>query len=237
MPLVVISPLTLPSRISRLDLMLGGGIRTGNITHVYGRAGSGKTTLGLEFVLSALRMGYHTVYVNSEGSSPIERLEQMAGRPYQELVDAINIIVPKDFSEQGEIIEDLELYAPESTRLIVIDTLTRLYRVSLDDKKTNYAAHRELNRQAGFLKGIASQRGIAVLVLNQVRAKLDGTDDFEPVAKNIMEYWSDVTLRLKVGNASSQRVVERMDLRSEKARIRLLIQDRGFALEDNIQQE
>ncbi|TFF91942.1 hypothetical protein EU545_02495 [Candidatus Thorarchaeota archaeon] len=237
MPRVVISPLTLPSGISRLDLMLGGGIRTGNITHVYGRAGSGKTTLALEFVLSALRMGHHVVYVNSETSSPIERLEQMAGRPYQDILNSIRIIVPKNFKEQGEIVEDLELYAPERTRIIVVDTLTRLYRVSLDDKATNYTAHRELNRQAGLLKGIASQRNVAVMILNQVRAKLDGTDDFEPVARNIMEYWSDVTLKLTAGKSSSERIVERIDFPSEKARLRLWIRNSGFVLHENIQQE
>lgn len=237
MPLVVILSLTLPSRISRLDLMLGGGIRTGDITHVYGMAGSGKTTLALEFVLSAVRMGYHTIYVNSEASSPIERIEQMSGSPYQELVDSINIIVPKNFGEQGEIIEDLNLYAPKTTRLIVVDTLTRLYRASLDDKKTNYAAHRELNRQAGFLKGIAGQRDIAVLVLNQVRAKLDGSDDFEPVARNIMEYWSDVTLKVLIGKTEAERLIKRTDFPSDKLCIRVTIQNQGLVAEDNTQQE
>jgi RecA/RadA recombinase len=221
----------LPSGIAPLDRMLNGGLHTGLITHVYGEAGSGKSTVALQFVNTAYRMGVCTAYVNSESASPIDRLEQITRRDFSELEDLIRIIVPKTFSEQGEVVEDLELYAREHTRLVVIDTLTRLYRTVLDDKETTYSAHRELNRQAGFLKGLAKHKDMIILVLNQVRASMNGPDDFEPVAKNIMDYWSDYVLRIRIRRASGERLLERLRPKGEPSKEVLYLTETGFSKE------
>lgn len=207
--------LILPSGVLPLDQVLNGGLQTGTITHVYGEAASGKTTMGLQFAGSVCRIGARVMYVNSESSSPIERLEQVTGKKFREIEDMVRILAPKGFTEQGALVDDLELYAKEGTKLIVIDTLTRLYRTVLENKNATYAAHRELNRQTGFLKGLAKQRDMAVLILNQVRGVLDDPDAFEPVAKNILDYWADCVLSMHVGRTKGERVIEL--LRPERA--------------------
>jgi len=179
--------LILPSGVSLLDRIMNGGLNTGIFTHVYGEAAAGKTTFGLQFVRAMCRQGIGTIYINSEATSPVERLEQMTGKQFNDLETLVKIFLPKGFSEQGVLIDDLELYIRDDMRLIVIDTLTKHYRLALEDKKTNYANHRELNRQAGVLKGLARQRDVAVLVLNQVTSKMKGSNDFEPVAGNILD--------------------------------------------------
>jgi len=166
---MVKSALIIPTGVSSLDLILNGGIHTGYLTHAFGEAAAGKTTLALHFVNAAYRLDVGTVYVNSEGESPIERLEQITNRKLDEIESLVTILSPKSFSEQGTLIDDLDLYSREGTRLVVVDTLTRLYRAALEDKKINYAAHRELNIQMGVLKGLAKERNIVVMVLNQVR--------------------------------------------------------------------
>jgi RecA/RadA recombinase len=221
----------LPSGIAPLDRLLNGGLHTGLITHCYGEAGSGKSTLALQYVKSAHRIGICTAYVNSESTSPIERLEQIIGQKFSEIGGFVRIIVPKNFNEQGAIVDDLELYAQENTKLVIVDTFTRLYRVVLDDLETTYAAHRELNRQAGFLKGLAKQKDMAILVLNQVRASIDGPDDFEPVAKNILDYWSDYVLRIKIHKASNERILERLRPEGKSLRTILYLTETGFSKE------
>ncbi|MHA3963989.1 MAG: ATPase domain-containing protein [Candidatus Thorarchaeota archaeon SMTZ1-45] len=200
----------LPSGVSVLDRILNGGLHTGIFTHVYGDAASGKTTLALQFVKNAHRLNLGTIYVNSENTSPIERLEQMTAQPFSEIQGMVKILAPKGFNEQGALIDDLELYLREDTKLVIIDTLTRYYRLELEDKKTNYERHRELNRQAGVLKGLARNHKVAVLVLNQVRAQIKGMDDFEPVAKNILDYWSDYTIKLRVARGPGERIIKRI---------------------------
>ena len=131
----------LPSGTSTVDRILDGGLSTGRFTHIFGEAGTGKTTVALQFVNTACRLGVRTVFINSESSSPIERLEQITCKCFDEIEDKVRVIAPKSFNEQAGVIDDLELYALENTKLIVIDTLTRLYRIILENRKTTYAAH------------------------------------------------------------------------------------------------
>ena len=223
--------LILPSGISKLDRLLGRGISTGLITHVFGRAGVGKTTFALSFVKSALNLGSRIVYINSETSSPIERLEQIMSEKYDKFANQITLLLPKNFEEQNTIIEDLELIVKDDTRLVVVDTLTRLYRTVLDDKKTNYVVHRELNRQMGFLKGLAEQKDIGVIVLNQVRAKMDEPEGIEPVASSIMDYWSNYVVRLRAKQELGVRLIELLEPKGEPSNVVLYLTSNGFATE------
>jgi circadian clock protein KaiC len=105
--------LILPSGVSLLDRILNGGLNTGLFTHVYGDAAAGKTTLALQFVTNAHRLDMGTIYVNSENTSPVRRLEQMVGMPFGEIEDKVKILAPKGFNEQGVLVDDLELYLRE----------------------------------------------------------------------------------------------------------------------------
>ncbi|NHI83366.1 MAG: hypothetical protein EAX81_03590 [Candidatus Thorarchaeota archaeon] len=228
---VVKSNLILPSGVSLLDRLFGGGLPTGQLIHIYGEAASGKTTVALQFAGSACRMDIDTVYINTEAASPVERLEQVSGQSYDELKEKFRILVPRSFQEQAALIDDVELYAKEGTRLVVIDTLTRLYRSVLDDQKTNYSNHRELNRQTGILKGLSQQKDIAVVVLNQVRSRIDGVVDIEPVAENILDYWADYVLRINIGRATGERVLIRTRPGGEPKKCVLYITERGLQTE------
>jgi len=210
---------------------MDGGLNTGVFTHVYGEAAAGKTTFGLQFVRSMCRQEWGTIYINSEATSPVERLEQMTGRSFDDLNSLVKIFLPKGFSEQGALIDDLDLYAREDTRLVVVDTLTKHYRLALEDKKTNYANHRELNRR------LAKQRDIAVLVLNQVTSRPQSSDDFEPVARNILDYWSDYVIKLNVGRKSGERIMRKILPEEGKSEGRVFLTEAGFSEEATLEKE
>jgi DNA repair protein RadA len=216
---------------------MNGGLNTGIFTHVYGEAAAGKTTFGLQFVRAMCRQGIGTIYINSEATSPVERLEQMTGKQFNDLENIVKIFLPKGFSEQGVLIDDLELYIRDDMRLIVIDTLTKHYRLALEDKKTNYANHRELNRQAGVLKGLAMQRDVAVLILNQVTSKMKGSNDFEPVAGNILDYWSDYVIKMNVGKSPGERLLRRIVPEGDRSEGRLFLTEEGFSVKRTLEKE
>jgi len=216
---------------------MNGGLNTGLFTHVYGEAAAGKTTFGLQFVRSMCRQEWGTIYINSEATSPVERLEQMVAKSFDDLSSLVKIFLPKGFSEQGALIDDLDLYIREDTRLVVVDTLTKHYRLALEDKKTNYANHRELNRQAGVLKGLAKQRDVAVLVLNQVTSRLQSSNDFEPVAGNILDYWSDYVIKMNVGRTPGERIMRKILPEERKAETRLFLTKAGFSEEAALEKE
>jgi RecA/RadA recombinase len=221
--------LILPSGVSLLDRLLNGGLHTGLLTHVYGEAAAGKTTLALQFVANAFRINFGSIYVNSEATPPVKRLEQIMSQSYNEAEKLVKILAPKGFDEQGELIDNLDLYLREDIKIIVVDTLTKFYRLELEDKKTNYSKHRELNRQVGFLKGLARNHDVAVLVLNQVRSRLSGVDDFEPVAKNILDYWSDYSIKLRVARGTGERIVKKTVPTDEFSDVKLYLIERGFS--------
>ncbi len=219
----------LPSGLPCLDHMLDGGLRRAKIVQVYGIAAAGKTTLSFMFIKRAYEAGYSSVLINSEPSSPFARLEQIMNRPFTEVEDRIHIFAPKSFEEQAELIDNLDIYMRQDVALVVVDTLTGLYRASLEDKEQNYRAHRELNRQMGILKGLAQYRNLWLLVLNQVRANLDAAErEFEPVAKNIMDYWTDTVLRMEVGRLTGERIVIREDSGTGPQRCPLILTESGF---------
>ena len=220
----------LPSGLSLLDRILNGGLSTGIVTHIYGEAAAGKTTLALKFVGELFKQEYGTIYINSENTSPVERLQQITGKTFKELELFVKIFAPKGFSEQGVLLEDLELYIRDNTKLVVVDTLTKHYRLALEDKRTNYSNHRELNRQTGLLKGLSKNHDIAVLILNQVTARMNGINDFEPVAGNIMEYWSDYVIKMRIGRTQGGRILKRLVPEGENAEGELYLVTDGFSM-------
>ena len=82
--------------------------------------------------------------------------------------------------------------------LIIIDTLTSLYRVELNDIEKTYIANRELNRQLAVLTQIAMTCEVTVLVNSQVRSVPFKADfKIKPVATRVLNYWSDIIINMK----------------------------------------
>jgi RecA/RadA recombinase len=88
-------------------------------------------------------------------------------------------------------------FITESTALLVVDTVTSLYRSALGSTERVFAQNRELNRQLAYLAELASVRPVVILLTNQVHA-LPSREGYhmEPVAKRVLTYWSEVILRL-----------------------------------------
>lgn len=95
-------------------------------------------------------------------------------------------------------IDHLEKVITNKFGLIVVDTVTSLYRVELVGTEETYAANRELNRQLAVLTQIAKTMGIAVLIVSQVRSVPSGeTVQMKPVATRVLNYWSDIVLDMR----------------------------------------
>ncbi|MEM4251191.1 MAG: ATPase domain-containing protein [Candidatus Bathyarchaeia archaeon] len=170
----VISTLT-PS----LDRLLGGGFPTGQLSLIYGEASSGKTTLSIQ-------------------SFSHQRLLQIAGGRDEDACKGILIFLPQSFGEQSRIVESLENYITKKVGLIVMDTVTSLYRVALGKAGGSFGLNRELNRQLAYLAELAAEHNLVVLVTGQVRSKVEGIGwQVEPVARRTLLHWPRVILRLK----------------------------------------
>jgi len=178
--------------------LLGGGFPTEAVSLVYGEAETGKTSLAVQCAVNCARRGIKSLFIDTDGTFSYERLSQIAEYDYEKISPLMIIMRPTTFQEQSRAIDSLEKVITNKFGLIVVDTVTSLYRVEFDDTEETYAANRELNRQLAVLTQIAKTCGVAVLVISQVRSVPFGeTVEMKPVATRVLNYWSDIILDMK----------------------------------------
>jgi DNA repair protein RadB len=173
-------------------------MRGGSLTLVYGEAETGKTTLALQSSVNCARMAYKTIFIDCDGSFSPRRMEQIAPQDFQNLAKQIVLMKPQNFKEQAFVIERVRDYTSKKVGLIVVDTITGLYREDLEDAKKTFAANRELNRQMACLAQLLRTERIAGLVTSQVQSVVSGIGDtVRPVATRVLKFWADSVIKLK----------------------------------------
>jgi RecA/RadA recombinase len=178
---------------------LGGGLLGGNIILVYGEAETGKTTLAIQCAVSCARMGYKTVFIDSDNTFFPRRMAQISGRDFDTLAPQIILMRPEYFKLQSYIVDRLNEFISQKVGLIVVDTITGLYREELvASLKKTFTLNREMNLQMAQLAQIAKTRKIATLIISQVRSVISENYDLvESVASRVLGFWADIEIALK----------------------------------------
>ncbi|MFC1753090.1 DNA repair and recombination protein RadB [Thermoproteota archaeon] len=180
-----------------LDKLLNGGMEKEVITTVYGPAGSGKSNICLIAAVTAAKRGSQVIYIDSEGGFSIERLKQLTDNDLSVLNNII-ILQPTTFEEQKKVFAKLKSVITDKIGLIVVDTISMLYRLELGKSEDVYIINRELGRQISQLTEITRKRHIPVLVTNQVYANFDDRDRVNMVGGDIIKYGSKCLVELQI---------------------------------------
>jgi len=203
----------IPTGCNPLDKLLQGGLPPGKVTLIYGEAETGKSTVALQCAINCARMGLKTFFVDSDGAFTTQRMMQIARQDYNDVAPNIVLTRPTEFRQQSHVIHWLENFLTKKFGLVIVDTITSLYRSELGSPKKTFVLNRELNRQVAYLANIARTHGVAVLLTSQVRSTFQqGVAGVEPVATRVLKFWSDTVVNLK---PTAQRRVIRVVL--EKA--------------------
>ena len=185
----------IPTGIPPLDNLLGGGFHKSVVNLIYGEATSGKTTLTLTTALNHLGQNRSSkaVYLDIDNKLNVGRLQQLASLD-ENVLRRLKLYTPDSFDDQSDAIEQL----PDLNQgdLVIIDSITGLYRGETEDIESTFEANKELNRQLGHLTEIAKTTGAAVILTGQVRSILD-TSQLEPVAQRLLRYWSTTILKIE----------------------------------------
>jgi len=218
----------IPTGCTSLDRALGGGLPPSSITLLYGEAETGKTTLAMQCAVGSSRMGFKTLYIDSDGTFSPERLSQIAFGDFEEVSESIMIARPSTFAEQIETVDNLEKYVSKGFGLIVFDTVTSLYRSELANKKKTFNLNRELNRQVASLAQIAKALDLSVLLISQVRS-VPTEFDVVPVATRVLKFWSEAVIELaKTGSGKIVKAsVEKRGEKEERLTFHLVIGEDG----------
>ncbi len=81
--------------------------------------------------------------------------------------------------------------------LIVVDTISMLYRLELGTQEEVYEVNKSLGRQIGILSEIARKHYIPVLITNQVYADFDNPGNVNMVGGDLLKYGSKCLIELK----------------------------------------
>ena len=194
----------IPTGSDGLDELLSGGLAAETMHLLYGEAETGKTTLALQCAVNCAKMGFKTIYIDSEGTFSAKRLTQIASGTVQEVAPNVILAKPVTFKEQTSILDKLDAYLTEKVGLVVVDTITALYSAELGGtSKETFKLNRELNRQMACLAQIVKTRKVTGLITSQVRSVFMAREfDFEPVARRVLKFWSNVVIDLKLTSQS-----------------------------------
>ena len=178
----------LPTGISELDRVLGGGVVAGSVVLIGGDPGIGKSTLLLQ-MLAAVSDGLKTLYVSGEESA-----QQLAMRAVRLGVDAKTLRV----LTETHVERVLDHARREMPRLMVIDSVQTMYTELLNSAPGSVSQVRE---SAAQLVRFAKQSGTSVYLVGHV------TKEGALAGPRVLEHMVDTVLYFEGDSSSRHRVV------------------------------
>jgi len=190
-----------------LNKWLYGGYEKGVITMIAGPPGSGKTNFCILAACSQAKKENKILFIDTEGGFSPERVRQVVGENYQDILKNILILEPTSFDEQKKVLLNLaNRMKKEHVSLIIIDGMAMLYRLELGDaikmKDTELirGVNRETAHQMRALSEIARKQHIPIIITNQVYSlfsKGEAVKEAHLVGGDLFKYWSKCIIELK----------------------------------------
>ncbi len=187
----------IPTGILSLDVALGvGGFPRGRIIEIYGPEGTGKTTLALEAISNAQKMGGKALFVDVEHAFSPEYAANIGVN-----VDDLIISQP-DYAEQAlEIIDTFVCSA--AVDIIVLDSVAALVpKTELEgDMGSSFMGvqARLMSQALRKLTGSISKSKTCVIFINQLREKIGvvyGNPEVTPGGR-ALKFYSSVRLDIR----------------------------------------
>ena len=153
-----------------LDIALGvGGLPKGRITEIYGPESSGKTTLALQVVAEAQKIGGSAAFIDAEHALDTSYAQRLG-------VDIDNLLVSQpDFGEQALEIAEI-LIRSNGVDVIVIDSVAALVpKAEIDgnvgDSHVGLQA-RLMSQAMRKFTGVLNRSNTVLIFINQIRMKI-----------------------------------------------------------------
>ena len=169
-----------------LDISTGvGGIPKAKFTEIYGPESSGKTTLAFEIFKNCLANGENALFIDAENAIDFSYMEKVTGHKFREnstvLVDdntdASGAVIQPETGEMSLNIIEKGLISGEFG-LIILDSVGALSPKEEKEKdledSTVALTSRLLSKFFRRMSFFVRKHDIAVVFLNQVRAKIGG---------------------------------------------------------------
>ena len=214
-----------------LNNWLDGGYEKGIITLLYGPAASGKSNFTLLAACHNAK-GKKVLFVDSEGSFSVERIKQISLNLPEMILNNIVLLKPTNFEEQKKSFSTLlkETNKSENLGLIIVDSITMLYRLALAEARKNsqlelQEINGELAKQMKIMHEIARKKDISVIITAQVYSNFLSDEEWlggkeagvNVVGGDILKYWSKCIIELKNKNGKRKAIIRKHRSLPEKS--------------------
>src|SRR3989344_5889987 len=116
-----------------LNTWLYGGYEQGVITMIAGPPASGKTNFVLLAACSQAKKGNKVIFIDTEGGFSVERVKQIVGENYKDILQNIFLLNPTSFEKQKRILA--EIYRKEQIPIIITNQVYHGFLSEEDWKK------------------------------------------------------------------------------------------------------
>ena len=175
------------------------------IISVWGDFGVGKTTFALQTSHNTNKSGNKSIYVFTKPTFPYEKINRIM-QESKEHLDQISFVKLENFNDLYNLVFNLEFLIlrdinkkDNQYKLIVIDSLTDLYRLELNREKKdmNYNLNYRLNQILANLFYLNVSYNVDILVINEkVQTRENDQNKEIQSGGKVMEYW--ITLDIKI---------------------------------------
>ena len=168
--------------INKLDSLLGGGIRGGMITDIFGATGTGKTQLTMQISINSLSDGGQVLFLDTTGQFRPERMLDLIKIRNLDpnLLDRVKVARITNSSEQIKFLSKIK---ENDFSLVVIDNVTDLFSFEYKKEDQNLEKNVAFMQYMHELSSISIEKKLPIVITNITR-KIDDREN-ENLAKAI----------------------------------------------------
>ncbi len=209
-----------------LDEMIGGGVETNAITEAYGKFSSGKSQIAFQLSVNVQLpkkdggLEGAALFIDTEGTFRPERIAAMAkaaGLDQKKILE--NIIVVRALTTEQQMLTAEradKLIIEKNIKLIVVDSLTSLFRAEFLGRGALSERQSKLNSHIHRLQTLADKHNLAIYITNQVMDNpgiLFG-DPTTPIGGNVLAHAATTRLYLRKSK-EEKRIIRLVDSPSQ----------------------
>jgi len=192
-----------------LNALLGGGMETGATYEFHGGFGSGKSQVAHQMAVNCQLppekggLGGGCLFIDTEATFRPDRIEQMAKALKMDPKKVLeNIQVARAYNSDHQCLlaeKANELIRPKGIKLIVVDSVTALFRSDFSGRGELAPRQQKLNRHLHTLQRLADVHNVAIYMTNQVMSRPDMMfgDPTTPIGGHIMGHFATVRCYLR----------------------------------------
>ena len=184
------------------------------IFSVWGDFGVGKTTFALQTAINAIKNKKKVIYIYTKPNLPSDKIVNLS-KGSEEILNRIIVLKPIDFEDLNNIVFNLEFLILKDSdnkgdqlKLIIIDSITELYRLELnkDKKEKNYNLNYQLNQILANLTYLNKTYDIELLIVNELSRITQDNQTIEVQSGGkVMEFWVNYNLKITKTKKLNQR--------------------------------